>query len=139
MSIRRTPFGETDRLFDRMRRSMFGDRDWESSYGTFQSDVNLGVETDAEGYLVVADLPGFEKEELDLRFDDGLLTITGEHEITERSESAASTRSRRVYEQVRLPADVAPDGIEATYRNGVLEVRLPTDEPIDEGRSISIN
>ncbi|PSP96369.1 hypothetical protein BRC94_13055 [Halobacteriales archaeon QS_5_70_17] len=88
---------------------------------------------------MVADLPGVEREELDLRFDDGLLTITGEHETTERSETAASTRSRCVHEQVRLPGDVDADGIEATYRNGVLEVRVPTDEPVDEGRSIDID
>jgi HSP20 family protein len=139
MSIRRTPFEEMNRMFDLMHRSMFDDRHWEGSHGTSQSDANLNVETDDDGYVIVADLPGVEREELDLRFDDGLLTITGEHETTERSETAASTRSRRVHEQVRLPGDVDADGIEATYRNGVLEVRVPTDEPVDEGRSIDID
>lgn len=133
------PFEEMDRMFDLMHRSMFGDRDWEGSHGTGQSDVNLNIETGDDGYVVVADLPGFEREELDLRFDDGLLTITGEHETTERSETTASTRSRRVQEQVRLPAGVDADGIEATYRNGVLEIRVPTDESVDEGRSIDID
>lgn len=130
-------------MFEQMRRSMLGG--WHDHDGSgdgdagLHGDMNLSVETDDEGYVVFADVPGFEREELDLRFDDGLLTITGEHETSERSESAASTRSRRVHEQVRLPGEIDVDGIEATYRNGVLEVHLPSDVPDDDSRSIEIN
>lgn len=142
MSPRRTAFDEMDRMFEQMRRSMPGG--WHDHDGSGDGDVsshgdmNLSVETDDEGYVVFADVPGFEREELDLRFDDGLLTITGEHETSERSGTAASARSRRVHERVRLPGEIDADGIVATYRNGVLEVHLPADAS-DDSRSIEID
>jgi HSP20 family protein len=87
MVIRRPPFDEMDRLFDQMRRSMRSPMsghigEWELPQFdrlTDGTDSNLTVDRDGADYVVLADLPGFEKEELDLRFDDGSLTITGRH------------------------------------------------------------
>ena len=148
MSIRRTSFDEMDRLFDQMRRSMMTPwsgrvADWdlpEMSRLSGGPDSNLTVERDGENYVVLADLPGFEKEELDLRFDAGVLTVSGQHEVTEESESGTSMRSRSVFEQVRIPGEVVEEDVSATYRNGVLEIRLPTtDGEADDTRRIDID
>ena len=129
MSIR--PFDEMDRMLEQMRRSMFdglGDvRDIRGGSG-----VNMTVDRDGDEYVVLADLPGFEKSEIDLRLDDGTLVLQATHEVAESSEHGAMSRSRHVHEFVRLPGDVDEDGIEATYRNGVLEVRLPAVEADDD-------
>ena len=95
--------------------------------------LHMNVESDEDGYTVVADIPGFETDELKLRFDEDerLLRITGSHE--ESTES--SIHSRRISEQTFIPGDatVRVEDISATYRNGVLEVRLPTETtPEDE-------
>jgi HSP20 family protein len=147
MSTRRTPFDEMDRMFDQMRRSMrspwsgrFDDGDLpEMDRWMDARESNMSVERDGEDYVVLADLPGFEKEELDLRFEDGLLTVRGRHETSEASETGSSTRSRSVFERVSLPGDVVEDAITATYRNGVLEVRLPAVDPAPEDDSHRID
>lgn len=137
MIRRRTPFDEMERMLEQMRRSMTGpagrfDWGWDTpdteghwdSDVRFGGDVNLSVESDDEGYVVLADIPGFEREELDLRFDDGVLTIVGHHETGDEY----SARTRQVSEQVRIPGSVVADEISATYRNGVLEIHLPATE-----------
>ncbi|MWG36710.1 Hsp20 family protein [Halomarina oriensis] len=123
-----------DRMFDQMRRSMLSP--WPGSVAEWDrpameswrnhSDSNMTVERREGGYVVLADLPGFEKEELDVRFDDGVLTVRGDHEVSEESEHGRSMRSRSVFEQVHVPGDVVEGDIAATYRNGVLEIDLPT-------------
>lgn len=125
---RTTPFDEMDRLFESMRRSMLGGN-W------MAGDANLRMEATDEGYVVHADLPGFESEELDLRFDDGVLTIEAVHEVTDDDR----TRSRHIHESIRIPGDVSIEDIEADYRNGVLEVHFPTDEEVDGGHRIDVN
>jgi len=129
--MRRTPFDEMEQLFDQMRRSMWSS--FERGAGTFGTfDTNPSLEPTDEGYQVLADLPGFEKEEIDLRFDDGILTIDATHEVDSEVEGAYSAQSRRVHERVTIPAEVVVDGIEATYSNGVLEVVLPTVETVED-------
>ena len=146
MNDRRTPFDmfdEMERAFDQMRRSMWGGygrsgRNWdaESSPGTYEfgHDSNLTVEPTDEGYVVLADLPGFEKDEIDLRYDDGMLHISATHEVRDGEHA----RSRRVRESVSVGGDVLADGIEATYRNGVLEVRVPVETAGDDAHHIDI-
>ena len=123
-----TPFDEMDRLFDQMRRSMLAGRS-----GVGGSNVRL--ETDESGYVVNADVPGFETDEIDLRFDDGVLTIEATHE----TEGEEGTRSRHVHDRVRIPDDVVVEEIEAEYNNGVLEVRLPAETDAETGYRIDID
>ena len=149
MNSRRSPFDvfdEMEQAFDQMRRSMWGygprsrGRTWnpesrpalpEGEYDydlAYEFDSNLSIEPTDEGHVVFADLPGFEKEEIDLRFDDGMLHISATHEIGD----GEYARSRRVRESVSISGDVIVDDIEASYRNGVLEVHVPVEEMVDE-------
>lgn len=87
---------------------------------------------------MLADLPGFETSEIDLRLEDDTLVLDATHEVAESSEYGAMSRSRHVHEFLRLPGDVDEDGIEATYRHGVLEVRLPAIDGDDSGHRIDV-
>jgi HSP20 family protein len=131
--MRVTPFDEMDRLLGGMRRSMMGEGGWYD----FGRDINVRQDTDSEGYVLHADLPGFEKEEIDLRYDDERLTIRAVHEMSDDYE----TSSRRVHETVRIPGDLIVDDIEARYHNGVLEVHLPTESDTESegGHRIDID
>lgn len=139
--MRRTPFDEMEQMFDQMRRSTWsGIGGFERGAGPFGSfDTNLSLEPTDEGYVVLADLPGFEREEIDLRFDGGVLTIDATHEVDSEVDGTYSARSRRVHEQVAVPAEVVVDEIEATYSNGVLEVVLPTVETAEDDDSHRID
>ncbi len=127
-------------MFDQMRRSMLGSWNWDGQSGTdhweaLPGGANMSVERRDDGIVVYADVPGFEREELDLTFADGVLTLSGSHETSDDH----STRHRTVHEQVSVPGDVDVEGVSATYRNGVLEVHLPTTEPAPEDHRIDID
>jgi HSP20 family protein len=150
MNSRRTPFdmfNEMERMFDQMRRSMWGGSEFpaleapaigsEGEYDSgreFGHDSNLSLDRTDDGYVVLADLPGFEKEEIDLRFDDGRLYISASHDV----EGEGYARSRRVSESISVPGDVVIEDVSATYRNGVLEVTVPVDEAGDDAYHIDI-
>ncbi len=150
--MRRDPFDEMDRMVEGMRRMMWGGgpramamagdesgSDLPALGGFAERGLNASIESDDEGYLVYADVPGFEREELSLRFDDGVLTIDAAHEEGDESETGVRRRSRHVHERLSVPGDVLGEEISATYRNGVLEVRLPTAGDEEEsGHSIDI-
>jgi HSP20 family protein len=83
-----------------------------------------------DGQLVVkAELPGMKKEEIEVGFDGGDLTIKGERKAeTEVKEDAYYRVERshgRFYRRIPMPEGVNPDKIEATYNHGVLEIRVP--------------
>jgi HSP20 family protein len=137
MTSRYDPFEQMNRFLAQTRRSMMDDG-WQpramggrGRSGVGEFDANVGVEETNDGYVVVADLPGFEKSDLDVRFDDGVLTIHGETELGEESEGHSQWRSRRVAEQLSIPGDVVADEITASYHNGVLEITVPTAEDDD--------
>ena len=146
MTIRRDPFETMDRMFEQMRRSMMGERlgmppafepasgisGSEESLAFSSQDANLRMESTEDGYIVMADLPGFEKDEITVRFEDGLLTIAADSEATDEDEFAVRRHSRQVRDELRLPATIREDEIEATYHNGVLEVTLPTEEDVTD-------
>jgi len=70
-------------------------------------------ETDSE-VIVVAEMPGVEKEKIDVKVtEDGKTLVI-----------SASNEDRKYYKEVDLPAKVDPSSAKATYRNGVLEVKL---------------
>lgn len=92
---------------------------------SFPSRLFEGNRTDYELYeeedtfVLSVELPGFEPENIDVSWDDGVLNIAGEHEDDERGE-------RRTYHRrFRFPKTVDDDAISAQYNNGILEVRLP--------------
>jgi HSP20 family protein len=83
-------------------------------------------ETDHE-YVVRAEVPGFEPNELDVRLTGGVLTMRAEHTEPANAEAKEPVERRHdVWERtVTLPPGIAPETVEARYRNGVLEVHVP--------------
>jgi HSP20 family protein len=82
-----------------------------------------------DSYLLRAELPGMNKEYFNLEVKNGMLTVSGERNLEEpvsgvryRSvERVAGKFSRSFY----LPQTVQQDGIQATYRDGILEIYVP--------------
>ncbi len=79
--------------------------------------------------VVKADLPGLSKEDLDISVVDHHLTIKGERKHEEEVKEEDFHRTERVYgtfeRSFELPATVHAEKIEASYKDGVLEVTLP--------------
>jgi len=93
------------------------------------------------GKLVVrADLPGMKRDDITVKVDGDVLTISGHREEKEEIKEADYYRTERqtgaFTRALRLPDGLNADQIEATYDNGVLEVAVPkpaaaTPKPIE--------
>lgn len=84
-------------------------------------------------YRVFVDAPGFDRDDIDVRWHDNRLSVSAE-----RSDSGA-TSARVFHHEVSVPATVRADDISARYRDGVLDVELPVDERTNPpGRRIDV-
>ncbi|NLY90226.1 MAG: Hsp20/alpha crystallin family protein [Firmicutes bacterium] len=85
-------------------------------------------ETDQE-IILEADLPGVNREDLDLTVDDQVVILKGETKRDETKEERGYHLTERrygsFYRTIRLPVEVKAEQATARYRNGVLEVRIP--------------
>lgn len=116
----------------------------------FDSDLTQGVPIDLlerdDELVVVADLPGYDKDDIDVRLSGTTLTIAAERssesEIESDDEDGTYVRSERSRETVsrslRLPDRVDESETEARYENGVLTVTLRK-AGAGEGESIDID
>lgn len=151
---RRYPFGWTIRDFEEMMNDMesrlwgpgsrmlpaggFTDRMLPAIRGEFRVDVR---DHDDE-VIVVADLPGIEREDISLSLlSPDTLEITSERKAEkEESEEGFYVRERmygNMSRTVALPHDVTEKGTTATFKNGVLEIRLKK-SPEERGKKIEI-
>lgn len=87
------------------------------------------VVEDREGYHFSLEIPGLEKDSLQVRIEDDALVIRAEREEPQWRKEASVHRRERRYGQIerafRLPDDVARGAIKASYKDGVLDVSLP--------------
>ena len=114
----------------------FNDFDWglqpaeglDDSTWTPKVDI---YETESS-YVLNAELPGLSKEEINIDVNDNTLTLKGEKKFEEKVEKDNYVRVERSYgnfaRSFTLSDDVAPEGIAANYKEGVLEVTLPKKE-----------
>jgi HSP20 family protein len=136
------PFDDMNRLFDRMSRNV-GRLDWSDIEGMGGSGIDVDI-AEYDDEVPVADLPGFEREHIDVTVREGVLSIVAERtmEADERDDSRAYLRRERRAESLRrsitLPAEVRNEDASATYSNGVLTVTLPMVHAA-EGHHIDVN
>lgn len=128
-----SPLATIDRDFGDLFSGFFRPlHDWSARPGGFAPPVDV---TDrGDHFLVQADLPGVNKEDIDVYLDGDRLVIEAESQGEDNSgseQSRAVIRERRYGKWVRalqLRSEVEPERIEATYDNGVLELRVPKPE-----------
>jgi HSP20 family protein len=89
------------------------------------------VETDG-AYILRADLPGLKRDDVKIELEQNVLTISGErvakHEQSTDGYYRIERASGSFARSLTLPSGVDADRIEATFADGVLEVRIPTPE-----------
>jgi len=165
---RRDPFDEIEELLERMGR------EFEELGGTLDGtppevpgfpgarDVDVDVIEDDESITVVADLPGFDADDVDVELRDDALVIAGSREesteldVADEGESESEDdagdaadgvryhrRERRlqsVSRRVPIPQPVEADAATASFDAGVLTVALPKRSPDDDrGHTIDVS
>lgn len=133
--MRSNPFGDIEELFGRMGSELPVD------FGGPRVDII----DEGEALLVRADLPGYDRDDIDLTLNDRQLTIAATRSVDdveiEDDENRRVIRRERerhgASRTVRLPEPVDAEDVTAKYDRGVLEVRLPKSEPAD-GHTIDV-
>ncbi len=141
-SLQNHPWGCIDNAdWDRLFGWALGEPDRQSRMRHMVPAVDVKEE---EGRLVVtADLPGISKDDIEITFEDGVLTITGttteEKETKEDSRFHVRERFQGSFSRtLRIPEKVDMDKSEAKVKDGVLELVLPY-KPEASPRKIQIS
>jgi HSP20 family protein len=132
--LRRTGFlsrPERD-FFDRffgdftLPRLMSEDTEWVPAFDVSETDNELTIK---------ADVPGMDKEDLNITVSDGILTIKGEKKHEKKEENKHYHCVERRYgsfsRTMRLPTEVEAEKVDATYKDGVLSITLPKSEVVE--------
>jgi HSP20 family protein len=92
--------------------------------------------------VVSAELPGVQKQDIDVELTDHMLTIKGEKKKKEQVNEAGYYRAERLYgsflRTLDLPKDVEGGKIRASFKDGVLEIRMPKTKEA-KSKEIKIN
>ena len=116
-----------DQMFDNAFKNFWGNNEL-ATFDAFKTDVI----DQGDSYLLHAKLPGFDKSYINIVLKDSLLTISATHK-EEKNEEDKSNYIRREryyssYSRSFRVNDVEPGDIDASYNNGILEVRFPKKE-----------
>jgi HSP20 family protein len=128
---------DVDALFDRLfRMPFFPEVPTASVEPTWEPALDL---TEGEKEFVLrVEAPGFHRENLDVKYDNGVLTVTGTREFRNEFKGEEflwqERNEGRFLRAIRIPAPVVEDKVEALYENGVLLVRLPKLQPFPKAR-----
>ena len=131
--------GDIDRWFDRLTEEfwrrpfpslMFGDR-WPFPMVSLKAP-SLDVFEEKDEIVVKAELPGMTKDEIQVTVTGQAVTIKGEKRKEEEVKEKDYYRQERAYgsfvRSVELPCEVKSDQVRANFKDGVLELRMPTTE-----------
>lgn len=92
----------------------------------------LDVYEDKDQFTITAELPGMNKEDIDVSLHNGSLTLSGERKSEHQGEEAGVYRSERFFgrfqRSVDLPTAVVAEKVKAEYLNGILHITLPKAE-----------
>ena len=94
--------------------------------------MHVDVEQRENGYLLKADLPGVEKQDIHLSVEDGRLTISADLNAEKQDNQQGLLYNERRYGHVERSFQlegIDEKAITASYRNGVLMLNLPKEAP----------
>ncbi len=135
MPARKTDWDPLSELMSVQKRmnSLFEDA---LSRGNFDTAGGVGpwspvadVRRTAAGLRIDVELPGLDLDRIDVRIEGDDLIVSGDRKVERDREGEQFHRVERAHgrfeRRFAMPSDVDADGIEATYRLGVLTIRVP--------------
>ena len=111
------------RMFDEMERGFFGSSN-RPVVSTFRTDVT----DNGDAFVLEAELPGFNKDDIKIDVENDCLTILAERKLEEEDKQKNFIKRERYYGSFSRSFDVSGinvDGIEAAYTDGVLKLTMP--------------
>ena len=129
------PFQEFENLLERYNKgggSRLGKQlETEMSFADWAPSVD--IEENEDKYVIKADLPGVDKKDIDVKLENGVLSIRGEKRIEKESGKDTKHHRRERFHgtfsrSFTLPDAVDADAVDASYRDGVLSLHIPKKE-----------
>lgn len=133
--VRYDPFRELRGLQDEMTRLFAGVAPANSNredmlHGAWMPKVDIFE--NKENLVLEAELPGMNRDDFELSFENNVLTLKGERKFEKKTEGDNYHRVERSYGEFTrsftLPQTVTVDGVKAEFNNGILHVTLPKRE-----------
>jgi HSP20 family protein len=119
-------------MFDVLRDPFAGFNQVERWFGDYSPSVfepRIDVVDDGDGLRITAELPGLDRQDVQIQVEDQALVIRGEKRLESKSEEKGAYRIERAFGSfmrlIPLPDGVDPDRAEAKFDKGVLTIRLP--------------
>lgn len=123
-----TPFGEEgwgDVFMDRLWREWprWRGEEWVPTFNFYEKEGR---------YVLKAEIPGVDKKDLTIAVENNILTVSGKKETKKEEEGANFYLQESAYgsfsRSLRIPGDIQEDKVEASFKDGVLEVAIPKAE-----------
>ena len=129
---------EMGTLFD----PLLGTTDESATIATSDWVPAVDIKEEDSQFLVVADIPGVAPENIEVKMENGMLSIKGERKEEHKEEKEGYQRIERSYgsfhRRFTLPETADPEGITAKSNNGLLEITIPKREAPAESRRINV-
>jgi len=126
-----SPFNRLATLREEMNRLLDGSlAGFTGHVGIFGGwSPTMDVFQDKENVYVKVELPGMKKEAIEITFQDGMLTVSGERKASEQVREGQHFRNERFFgkfhRSISMPTKVEADKIQARYHEGILTIELP--------------
>ena len=102
----------------------------------------VDIKEEQDRFVIHADLPGVNPEDIDVSMENGVLTIKGEKNTEAKTEKENYKRVERIYgsfyRRFSLPDTADNEAISAKCKNGVLDIVIPKREAV-KPKKISVN
>jgi HSP20 family protein len=125
--LARSPFRELAREMEETFGRFFPA--WSEERGGYPWTPAVDMADEKDAIVVKVDLPGLDQKDIEVTVQDGTLTIRGERKEEKEEKKDNYYCSERSYgaflRSLPLPQGVEADQVKATFKKGVLEVRLP--------------
>jgi len=117
---------EIRNVFDRFFNAEEADQ---SNVVTSQWTPRVDIKEEDTRFVIFADIPGVDPKDIEITMEKGILSIKGERKAEATEQNGKLTRTERshgsFYRRFALPDSANAEGIQATGRNGVLEISIP--------------
>jgi len=138
------PWSIFDQLQHEMNRAQSHPQKTQDNGDVVTSDWAPAVDIKEEDdkYILIADIPGVDPQDIDVHMENGILSIKGERDSELKTENDGFKRIERkhgvFYRRFTMPEGVNADKIEAKSDKGVLTVSIPKQEAV-KPRKITVN
>jgi HSP20 family protein len=131
------PFRELEDMHSRLSTFLDGDsssrrRNGKESMTVAEWAPTVDIAEDEKNYIIKAELPEVKKEDVHVRLENGVLTITGERKAEKEEKGKKYHRVERSYgsfaRSFTLPENVEAEKISAAYKDGLLTVTVAKSE-----------